>query len=93
MTKKDTSECVALFKILADKNRYHTITSLMRAKTGETVSGLAEALNMSHSSTSHLLAVLHEAGIVAYKKKGREVCYMIAKTPQAKRITRLLQAV
>jgi DNA-binding transcriptional ArsR family regulator len=86
-----TGDLIALFKLLADSNRYHCVALLMRAKSGESVGVLAELLNMSHSSVSHLLAALHDAGIVAYRKAGREVCYMMAKTPQAKRATRLMR--
>jgi len=95
MAKKDidtkANERISLFRLLADRNRYRVIEFLMRAKTGESVGELAEVLDMSHSSVSHLLAVLHDAGIVSYKKKGREAYYEIDKTPQAKRIARLLR--
>ena len=85
------SEIAPLFKILADENRCSAITFLMRAKVVASVGAIAETLGMSHSSVSHMLAILHDAGIVSYKKKGREVAYSIAKTPRAKRITHLLQ--
>ncbi|MBM3260965.1 winged helix-turn-helix transcriptional regulator [Candidatus Kaiserbacteria bacterium] len=96
MAKKDfdlkMNERLSLFKLLADRNRYRCVVLLMRSKTGGSVRTIAEALNMSHSSTSHLLAVLHDAGIVMYKKSGREVSYSLAKTPQAKRVIKLVQA-
>lgn len=84
-------DIVSIFKLLADSNRYRTVVILMRAKSGQPVSEIAKVLGMSHSSVSHMLAVLHDASIVAYKKKGREVLYMIAKTPHAKRVARFLR--
>lgn len=86
---KDASN-IAIFKILSDHNRYHSVALLMKSKRGESVSVLAGALGMSHSSVSHMLAVLHDAGIVGYTKKGREVLYTMAKTPQAKRVALLM---
>ena len=86
---KDASN-ITIFKILSDHSRYRCIALLMKSKRGESVSVLAETLGMSHSSVSHMLAVLHDAGIVIYTKKGREVLYMMAKTPQAKRVALLM---
>ena len=86
---KDASN-IAIFKLLADHNRYRCVALLMKSKRGESVSVLAETLDMSHSSVSHMLAVLHDAGIVIYTKKGREVLYTMAKTPPAKRVALLM---
>lgn len=93
MIQKEINERIALFKILADSNRYRAIALLMRSKAGKTVGAIAEALGMSHSSVSHLLGVLHNADIVAYEKQGREIAYSIAKTAPAKRIARLMQTI
>lgn len=87
-----TSERITLFKILADANRYRAAAYLIRAKGGASVGAIAEELGMSHSSVSHLLSGLYNAGIVIYKKSGREVVYTIAKTPQAKRVARLARS-
>ncbi|MBI5003862.1 helix-turn-helix transcriptional regulator [Candidatus Kaiserbacteria bacterium] len=86
---KDASN-IATFKILADQNRHQCIMVLLRSKRGESVSAIAKTLGMSHSSVSHMLAVLHDADMVTYTKKGREVLYTIAKTPQTKRVALLM---
>ena len=91
MLKREIHERVALFKLLSDPNRYQCIAFLMRAKEGESVGSIAEELDMIHSSVSHLLSGLYEANVVAYKKQGREVLYSIAKTPQAKRVAKLMK--
>lgn len=96
MTTKQASakagERTMVFKLLADHNRYRTIALLVRTKGGMSVGDIAESLGMSHSTTSHLLAVLHQKNIVAYHRKGREMRYEIAKSSLAKRVARLVQS-
>ena len=41
------------------------------------VCDIANVLNMTKSSISHQLAILRTAGIVKYRKSGKEVYYML----------------
>jgi ArsR family transcriptional regulator len=64
-----------LFKILGDSTR---IKILMLLDSHEMcVCDIANVLNMTKSSISHQLALLREAGIVKYRKSGKEVYYML----------------
>lgn len=87
------SDRVMIFKLLADHSRYRAIALLLRTRSGMSVGDIAESLGMSHSTTSHLLAVLHEKDIVSYHRRGREMRYEIAKNQLAKRVARLIQLV
>lgn len=89
--KSKSEDHVAVFKLLADESRYRAITLLMRERSGMSVTDIAESLGMTHSSVSHLLAVLHDASIVLYRKKGREIRYVVANTKNAKFVARLLK--
>jgi ArsR family transcriptional regulator len=64
-----------LFKILGDLTRIKILWTL--DKTEMCVCDIANVLNMTKSSISHQLAILRKAGIVKYRKSGKEVYYML----------------
>ena len=64
-----------LFKILGDKTRINIIWTLDNREM--CVCDIANVLNMTKSSISHQLALLREAGIVEYRKVGKEVYYRL----------------
>jgi ArsR family transcriptional regulator len=93
MVRKDKVTPVLIFKILADPNRYELLVLLYRAKLSLSVGDIAQSLNMTHSAVSHQLGNLHELSIVIYKRHGREMRYSFAKTPIARKVSRLLTAI
>lgn len=64
-----------LFKILGDPTRIRILWALDQNEM--CVCDIANVLNMTKSSISHQLAVLREAGIVKYRRAGKEVYYML----------------
>ena len=92
VTRTNGEGVFGLFKILGDRNRYNTLTLLLRSKNGLCVQTIAEKLDMSHSAVSHLLGNLHDSGVVSYSREGREIRYTIATSSMGQKIVRLLQA-
>lgn len=64
-----------LFKILGDLTRIKIIWTLDNNEM--CVCDIANVLNMTKSSISHQLAILKNAGIVRYRKSGKEVYYAL----------------
>ena len=64
-----------LFKILGDLTRIKIIWALDNNEM--CVCDIANVLNMTKSSISHQLAILKNAGIVRYRKSGKEVYYTL----------------
>lgn len=64
-----------LFKILGDQTRIKILWALDQNEM--CVCDIANVLNMTKSSISHQLAVLRTAGIVKYRRSGKEVYYML----------------
>ena len=63
------------FKIIGDNTRTKILYALDQNEL--CVCDIANILNMSKSSISHQLATLKSAGIVKFKKVGKEVFYML----------------
>ena len=64
-----------LFKILGDLTRIKIIWTLDNIEM--CVCDIANVLNMTKSSISHQLSILKNAGIVRYRKSGKEVYYTL----------------
>lgn len=64
-----------LFKILGDLTRIKIIWTLDNNEM--CVCDIANVLNMTKSLISHQLAILKNAGIVRYRKSGKEVYYTL----------------
>ena len=64
-----------LFKILGDLTRIKIIWTLDNNEM--CVCDIANVLNMTKSSISHQLSILKNAGIVRYRKSGKEVYYAL----------------
>ncbi len=82
----------AAFKLLSDPNRYQAIKLLAGSKKGLLVGDIAETLGMGQSATSHLLGLLYRDDIVAFKKDGRTVRYMLASSSAARALMRIMRA-
>jgi DNA-binding transcriptional ArsR family regulator len=92
MSRRDIHP-VSIFKLLADEKRYRAVMLLCDAKHALSVTEIARELRMSHSGASHLLGVLHERGIVVFKRDGREMYYALGKTPQARKIIKAAKSI
>lgn len=64
-----------LFKILGNPTRIKILWALDQNEM--CVCDIANVLDMTKSSISHQLAVLRAAGIVKYRREGKEVYYML----------------
>lgn len=66
----------AVFKDLANGNRLRLLHALIR-KPGICVSEIAEALEMKTPAISNHLRRLTDRGIIAPRRKGKQICYRI----------------
>ena len=73
--EKELENLTTLFKILGDSTRTKILWILDRQEM--CVCDIANVLNMTKSSISHQLAVLREAGIVRFRRNGKEVYYTL----------------
>lgn len=75
--KKEISQTVDVFKIIAEENR---LSILHLLKKGELcVCKIFENLNLSQSLTSHHLKTLKDAGLIVGEKRGLWVYYSLTK--------------
>ena len=72
--EKELENLTALFKILGDSTRTKILWILDHHEM--CVCDIANVLNMTKSSISHQLAILREAGIVRFRRSGKEVYYI-----------------
>lgn len=73
--EKELENLTAIFKILGDNTRTKILWILDHQEM--CVCDIANVLNMTKSSISHQLAVLREAGIVRFRRRGKEVYYTL----------------
>lgn len=73
--KEELERLSQVFKLLGDLTRTKILWVL--DKNEMCVCDIANVLNMTKSSISHQLALLREAGIVEYRKVGKEVYYRL----------------
>lgn len=74
-------------KLLSCKTRLLILAELSAQPQGRCVNDLAERIHMSHSATSHQLAALEKAGVVACTRDGQTMCYTLTPSP----LTTLIQ--
>ena len=74
-SKEELERLSQVFKLLGDLTRTEILWVL--DKNEMCVCDIANVLNMTKSSISHQLALLREAGIVEYRKIGKEVYYRL----------------
>lgn len=73
--EKELENFTTLFKILGDSTRTKILWILDHHEM--CVCDIANVLNMTKSSISHQLAILREAGIVRFRRNGKEVYYTL----------------
>lgn len=75
-TMEILQRCTPVFSILQDENRQQLIMLLFDG--GESsVTSLAEKMPLSRPAVSHHLKLLHDAGLVAVRKVGKERYYRL----------------
>ena len=70
----------AVFRALADATRRKLLDRLHR-KNGQTLGDLCQGLNMTRPAVAKHLAILKEANLVSWKRKGRERLHFINPVP------------
>lgn len=73
--EKELENLTTLFKILGDSTRTKILWILDHHEM--CVCDIANVLDMTKSSISHQLAILREAGIVRFRRNGKEVYYTL----------------
>ena len=73
--ERELENLTTLFKILGDSTRTKILWILDHHEM--CVCDIANVLNMTKSSISHQLAILREAGIVRFRRNGKEVYYTL----------------
>ncbi len=71
-----------VFGALADPTRRHLIEALA-VEPGATATGLARSLPISRQAVAKHLALLHEAGLVSSRRRGRESRFELDARPLA----------
>lgn len=74
---EDFIETAELFHQLCDSTRLKLLWAIMQGEM--CVCDIAELINMSAPAISHHLRILRQAGLIKYKRIGKEVHYSIAK--------------
>ena len=67
----------AFFRALADPNRLAILLSLSRCCEEKTVSEVSECCSVDLSVVSRHLAILREAGILAARRRGKQVYHSV----------------
>lgn len=70
----------ALFRALADGSRRQLLDRL-HVRTGQTLGELCRGLKMTRQAVAKHLAILEEANLVSWKRKGREKLHFINPVP------------
>src|SRR5436190_2083010 len=70
----------ALFRALADPSRRQLLDQL-HARNGQTLSDLCRGLDMTRQAVAKHLAILAEANLVSWKRRGRERLHFINPVP------------
>ena len=69
-----------VFGALSDPTRRHLI-ELLAAEPGATATGLAATLPISRQAVAKHLKLLHEAGLVSSRRRGREALFELDPEP------------
>lgn len=70
----------AVFHALADASRRQLLDRLHR-KNGQTLGDLCDGLDMTRQAVAKHLAILEEANLVSWKRRGREKLHFINPVP------------
>ena len=92
MNEQTVFENVAeTFDILSDSSRLKILWLLCHSE--ECVTNIAAVVNMSSPAVSHHLRLLKQAGLLDYRKSGKEAYYTLAKNPEAEQIHKIIDSI
>jgi ArsR family transcriptional regulator, lead/cadmium/zinc/bismuth-responsive transcriptional repressor len=86
-----TGHTADIFRMLGDQTRLAILALLFASEHDLCVQDIADAVDISHSATSHQLSKLEAWGIVRSFRMGQTVCYEIQDTEFTKRINTALR--
>lgn len=89
-TTADFQTLAELFKLLGDTSRIRIFWLLCHCE--ECVINLSAMVQMSSPAVSHHLRQLRAAGLILNRRKGKEVYYTAADTPQARLLHQMIEA-
>ena len=72
--REQATAVAELFKVLGDPSRVLLLRTLIEGEE-LCVNHLAESIDMSPSAVSHHLRILRTAGLIRFRREGREVYY------------------
>lgn len=79
------------FNLISDPTRVKILWLLCH--TEDCVANIAAAIEMSSPAVSHHLRVLKQAGLLAYRKCGKEAYYTLAGTDEAKLVHHIVDII
>lgn len=79
------------FHLISDPTRVKILWLLCH--TEDCVANIAAAIEMSSPAVSHHLRVLKQAGLLTYRKCGKEVYYTLADTDEAKLVHHIVDII
>lgn len=79
------------FSLISDPTRVKILWLLCH--TEDCVANIAAAIEMSSPAVSHHLRVLKQAGLLAYRKCGKEAYYTLADTDEAKLVHHIVDII
>ena len=83
----------AIFGILADPSRCKIIKVLAKENRGMCVYEIAEAVELTHSATSHQFNKMEDNQILTSFREGQTICYEIADTKLAKNLVKVFDMI
>jgi len=92
MPGQETFDRIAdTFDLISDPTRVKILWLLCH--TEDCVANIAAAVEMSSPAVSHHLRVLKQAGLLAYRKSGKEAYYTLADTDEARQIHHIVDII
>lgn len=92
MPPRDRFEKTAeTFSLISDPSRVKILWLLCHAE--DCVTNIAAAVDMTSPAVSHHLRVLKQAGILSYRKEGKEAYYTLADTEEARMIHHIVDII
>lgn len=91
---KTASSGRELLKLLSSETRFGLLKTLLENEQhgGKLcVNDLADAIDMTHSATSHQLSRLEKARVIEAERCGQMVCYQLADTTEAAAIRTIME--
>lgn len=89
--QKHFDNTAQVFSLISDPSRVKILWLLCH--TEDCVANIAAVVGMSSPAVSHHLRVLRQAGILSYRKAGKEALYTLADTEEAQLIHHIVDII